>query len=247
MIFEKKTYDIFSSNVIILILIFVLLSLSGTSQTPETIDLDKVPQRKVRKYIEDLSIDKMQDFSLIHPTWHKGIDESAFNVNAITFYLKHKLSDVWQCYIHANPLRIWNRKSVRLGLEISKGSNSVIYANNPVFPEIDTGQVYFLNLKLIQGLLNVPVAFEVINIDKNQYILETSYIENNKTRGKQTIQFFDNGDGRTRIIHKSFFKSESSFRDNILYPHFHKRFIKKFHRNMEHLLTNSKPQNIGKI
>ena len=68
--------------------------------------------------------------------------------------------------------------------------------------------------------------------------MEISYIDNNKSRGKQTIQFFDNGDGCTRIVHLSYFKSESSLRDNLLYPYFHNKFIREFHGNMRKLIKN---------
>jgi hypothetical protein len=224
-----------------IILIFVFTSLPVVSQSFNRIKLEDIPQRKVRKYVISGRIDQMNDFSLIHASWNNGINESDFNVNRRIFYLKNKLSNVWDCYRHADPVETWNRKSVQLGLMISKHSNSVIYAGNYYFPEFDTGQVYFLNLRLLKGLFNVPVAFEIINIDNNRQIFEISYINNNKSQGKQTIQFFDNGDGRTRIVHRSYFKSQSRIRDDLFYPLFHKKFIKEFHRNMRHLVKNSSP------
>jgi hypothetical protein len=133
---------------------------------------------------------------------------------------------------------MWNGPSIQLGLMISKYSKSVKYAKNFSIPEIDTGQVYFLNLRLMKGLFNIPVAFEIINIDRIRHILEISYLDNNKSRGKQTIQFFDNGDGRTRIDHRSYFKSGSWFREDILYPYFHKKFIREYHRNMKLFIKN---------
>jgi hypothetical protein len=88
----------------------------------------------------------------------------------------------------------------------------------------------------MRGLFNLPMAFEIINIDPVERLIEFSYIDGNKARGKQTIQFTDNDDGRIRITHKSFFKSNSPFRDNLLYPYFHRKFIREFHRNMKQLI-----------
>ena len=227
-------------RVIIFLFILLLLYLPAVSQSVETIDLREVPQRKVREYIFLRSFDKLNDFSSIHASWKKNIDEYDFNVTEETFYLREKLPVVWEFYRHANPLMMWNGRSFRFGLLICKCSKSVIYANNSSFPDIDTGQVYFLNLRLIKGLFNVPVAFEIINIDKEKKIMEFSYIDNNKSLGKQTLEFSDDRVGRTRIVHRSYFRSESRLRDDLFYPYFHHKFVEEFHRNMRHFIRNEK-------
>lgn len=226
-------------EVVILFTLFIFLSSSCFSQDERTINLKEVHQKTVRKYITARKIDRMTDFSLIHASWKNGTDESSFNVREKIFFLKYRLSNVWDCYRHVNPAKTWNKQSIRLGLLISKRSNSATYTSNSSFPDLDTGQVYFLKLKLIKGLLNIPVAFEITNIDFDRQLFEFSYIDNNKSRGKQTIQFFENGEGHTRIVHRSYFKSQSQFRDNLLYPYFHKKFIKEFHRNMKQLVRNN--------
>lgn len=213
----------------------------GISQGIKKINLEEIPQRKIRKYIVSRSIDKMDDFSLIHASWTKGIIESNFSIVEKSFFLNSDLSDVWECYRHANSIRMWNGKSVRFGLLISKISNTVSYTSKTLFHEIDTGDVYFLNLKLLKGIFNIQVAFEIIKIDQSKRIMEFSYLDNNKSLGKQSIQFFDNGPGRTRIVHRSYFRSNSQIRDEIFYPYFHKKFIREFHKNMSHLLPKSKP------
>jgi len=233
-------------------LLIILLFLGSTSisviaQAIETIDLKEVPQKKVRKYIESRSIDQMQDFSLIKSSWKKGTNESDFNLREKIFYLKFKLATVWECYRHADPVKTWNGKSIKFALMISKSLNSVTYKNCKFSTEADTGQVYFLDLKVMKGLFNIPVAFEITGIDQDKQIFEFSYIENNKSLGKQTIQFFDNGDGRTRIIHRSYFKSGSNVRDALLYPWFHKKFIKEFHRNMRQFVKHSDSDFTGEI
>lgn len=224
------------------ICLFIFLtfsSLSAVSQSVRIINLEEIPHRKVRKYIVDRSIDKMSDFSTIHASCKKNIDESAFNVTEKTFYLKYKLPIVWECYSQANPVRIWNGRTVGFGLMISKHLKSAAYANSSSFAEIDTGQVFFLNIRFLKGLFNIPVAFEIINIDEKMQIVEFSYIENNKSLGKQIMHFSDDGDGNTRIDHITYFKSSSNLRDGLLYPYFHKKFIREFHNNMRHIISDS--------
>lgn len=224
------------------IIMFILgfSSVSGASQNFQTINLEEIPQIQVRKYIVSRSINQMEDYSSIHASWKKDNDESDFNTVIKTFYLKYPLLNVWEYYTRSNPVRMWNGECVRFGLMISKHSNSVFYKDNSFLPVIDTGQVFFLDLRLMNGLINVPVAFEMINIDQNQKIVEFSYIDDNKSLGKQTIQFLNYGNGRTEIIHTSYFKSGSSFRDKVFYPYFHKRLIKEFHGNMKQLIKLKK-------
>jgi hypothetical protein len=226
--------------IIILLLLFLPLLPPLFAQGTQIIDLNEIHQGKVRKYIISRSIDRMDDFSSIHASWNSTTNESDFKVMVKTFYLKCDLSDVWEFYRHTDPIKMWNGQAVRFGLMICKSSKSVIYADNLNPPEIDTGQVYFLNLRLMKGLINVPVAFEVITIDEKQRIMEFSYIENNIELGKQTIRFFDDGGGYTRIVHRSYFKSGSKLRDNIFYPYFHNLFIEDFHGNMEKTVRKMK-------
>jgi len=237
MILKLRLPDIVSLRVLICLMVSGFIS-QASSQVPQTIKLEEIPQRKVRNYMVSSEIDQMDDFSSIHSSWKSNIDEAEFNINEKTFYLNTRLSAVWDCYRHVNFVRAWNGKSVKFGLLIVKSSNSVVYANSLVLPEADTGQVYFLDLRLMKGLFNIPVAFEITRIDERLKILEFSYIDGNKSEGKQTISFFDNGNGTTRIVHKSYFRSNSSFRDNVLYPFFHKKFIREFHENMKEYLDS---------
>jgi hypothetical protein len=213
--------------------------IKGIGQNTDIIDLEAISQKKIRKFIVARSIDHMPDFSSIHASWNKDIDVTKFNVIEKTFHLKYKLSNVWESYRHTDPIKMWNGQSVRFGLLISKGSNSVKYANDSSTRGIETGQVFFLNLKVIKGLFKIPVAFEIITIDLKGQVVEFSYIDNGKEAGKQTLQFFDDGKDRTIIVHRSYYKGESPFRDDYLYPYFHNRFIKAFHRNMKHLIKDS--------
>ena len=225
-------------KLILLLFMFGMSLQIAVSQDLKRINLNEIPQRKVRNYIITRSIDKMQDYSSIQPSWKKEIDASGFKIIEKTFFLKYGLSSVWEFYRHSRTFKMWNGRSIGFGLLITKCSKNITYAKSISCPEVDTGQVYFLNIKLIKGLFNIPVAFQIINIDQLNKTVEFSYIDNNKSTGKQTIQFFDDGTGRTRIVHKSYFKSNSAFRDDWLYPHFHKKFIREFHRNMNKLINN---------
>lgn len=205
---------------------------TGISQDSGLINLENVHQRKVRKYIMSRNIDKLTDFSSLEPSLKKGTNTAGFNKDEKTFHFRDKISSVWDNYRFSNPVKSWRGRFVRVSLLISKRSNSVYYPDTSAGPTLDTGQVYFLNLRFLEGLFKLPVAFEIINIDPTARIIEYSYIEDNIEKGKQTIQLFDEGEDRTKVIHTSYFKSKYPFRDNVIYPFFHKKIIRDFHKKM---------------
>jgi hypothetical protein len=225
-----------SKVVVALLLASMVFGTEINAQDFSQINLNLIPQKKVRNYILDNEINTFQNFHSIHPSWKEGTDVSTFREHEKIFYVNEKITNVWNCYNAASPLKSWNGHFVRFAMLISKQSNSVMYNNNLSFSEIDTGQVYFLDLRLLSGIFNVPVAFEIITVDSINKIIEFSYIDGNKSQGKQVVQFFDNGDGTTRIVHHSYFKSGSNLRDDI-YPYFHTKIISEFHRNMQRLIT----------
>ena len=228
-IFPAKTIFILA----ILYSITIIISTAGDSQQLSKINFTRINQKKVRDYIKSRSIDRMDDFSSIHSSWKEELKEADFHTDKKTFYLNCSLSDVWEGYRHANLIKSWSSHYVRFGLLIAKHPDSVIYTNTVLYPDLDTGQVFFLNLKILKGLVHVPVAFEIIKIDPVKQMLEFSYLDDNKSRGKQTLQFFNNGEGKTRIVHTTLFRSNSRLRDAILYPYFHHKFIREFHKTMK--------------
>jgi hypothetical protein len=203
----------------------------------DDINLDKIPQRTVRKYIESQLEEGKHDFSELQPSWSSGNDLSSFSKKEMTFYLKGNFADIWKGYVSADPSKSWNGRKISFGLLLLKFPNRIYYDHDPI-TGVDLGQVYFLKLKILQGIYGLPVAFEIINVDEENKIIEFSYLEGNKSIGVQQVKFIDIGDDRTEIIHTSYYKSDSHFRDKWMYPHFHKVIIKDFHRNMRRLLKN---------
>lgn len=203
----------------------------------DDIKLELIHQKKIREYIKLQIENNKHRFCEIHPSWCEGTDLSNYSKNEKTYLLNDELQKVWSGYLSANPSKSWNGRKVSFGLLLKKYPENIFYQNDSI-SGVDTGQVFYLNLRLIDGICNVPVAFEVVKIDNNNKIFEFSYIEGNKSTGMQRLEFFDIGNGITKIIHTSFFKSDSEFRDKWLYPYFHKKIINEFHKNMRTLLNS---------
>lgn len=223
------------------LLCFLLCPLYAFAQTisKQTIDLQQIPHKKVRRYIADKEINKLENYSAIKSSWNDTIDPTGFCTHEKIFYLNDEINHVWECYKVASPAKSWNGRFVKFALLILKPTNSVVYTDCVNFSEIDTGQVYFLDLKLMKGLFNVPVAFEIIRVDADEKIIEFSYIDGNKSQGKQVLHFIDNGNGTTQISHLSYFKSNSGLRDTFFYPYYHTKIIRQFHRNMREMVLSA--------
>ena len=229
---------------IIILIIFSYFHVQSYGQlTLDDIKLDQIKQRKIRVYIKNRIEDNKHLFSEIHPSCNKNKDLMSYSKNEMTFCLNGKIQDIWQGYISANPSKSWNGRKVSFGLLLQKFPESIFYDHDSMMG-VDTGQVYFLNLKILQGMYNLPVAFEIIKVDTVEKVFEFSYIEGNKSSGIQQIKFIDMGGERIKILHTSYFKSDSHFRDKWLYPFFHKKIVNDFHRNMKKLLNLEEAKNM---
>lgn len=202
----------------------------------EDISMGKIPHKKIRQFIEIQIKNGKQQFNDLHSYWSKGDDLAKYSKKEMSFVIKGKLPDVWSSYLTTSPTKSWEGKRISFSLLLQKSPNSIYYFQDSI-SGIDTGQVYFLNLKLMFGVINIPVAFEIITVENESKIIEFGYLEGNKSLGVQRIKFIDSGNENIQIVHTSWFKSNSGFRDKWIYPFFHKRLIKEFHRNMRKLLA----------
>lgn len=220
----------------LLLLLFIGFHfLSFAQPCLDDIDFEQIHQKKVRKYIDHQIRDGKHQFDDIHPSWTDGQDLSSFRKKVMTFFLQGDMQDIWQGYVTANPSISWNGRTVSFGILLKKSPGHVYY-DHDVINGVDTGQVYYLNLNLLLGIFNLPVAFEMITVNPEEKIIEFSYLEGNKSVGVQQVKFIDTGNENVEIIHTSYYKSGSYVRDKWMYPYFHKRIVNDFHRNMRRLL-----------
>ena len=198
------------------------------------INFDLIPYKTVREYIRNQTKQNISSFNEISPSWKSNNDPKNYNKQKKTYLIKDNIANVWNKYMTTSPAESWNGKKVKFGFMYSKKQSIPLY-DSEKFSEIDTGQVIFLNLKLL-GFYNLAMAFEIISVDTYNHTIEFSYIEGNTSQGKQSLQFIDRSDGYTEIVHSSYFRSGSKMRDKFLYPFFHTRTTNEFHRIMKKLI-----------
>ncbi len=210
------------------------------------IDLNRISQKKIRNYIIAQKKNHIDRFSDIEASWSSNSDVSKYHELESDYIIKDSLQKVWKLYKSVSPSVSWNGKIVSFGLLFSKRKNFLMYQNENTYSQLDTGQVFYINLKILKGIYNLAVGLEIIGIDSVQMSIRFSYIKGGKSQGEQTIHFASTEDGYTKIIHRTSFRSDSKFRDKFLYPFFHRKAIDEFHHNIVNsLMADGKLSNEG--
>jgi len=200
------------------------------------VDLNQIKQNKVRNFIVEQQNQQIEYFSDLDVSVHQEDDLSNFMNYEKIFTVKAHSDVVWDMYKYSCQTEVWDLNRVSVGMLFSDKSQAVFYADQDLYG-LEEGQIYYLNLKIINGFYNLPVVFEICKVDYENRLIEFSYLKGGKAQGKQTIQFEDTEDGNTRIIHSSFVKSGSKIRDKYLYPFFHNKIINEFHGNMKKMIA----------
>jgi hypothetical protein len=177
----------------------------------------------------------MINFEDFQPSVTTQTDTSYFDFNVHRFSLPQPLSVAWNAYLTAHPAQIWQGKVVSCGLIFSPVTKRAIFPEDS-YPGLETGQIFFIEMRILCGLVKFPVCFMVTKIDKNKQTITFSYVSSGPSKGSQTIRLIDNGKGGTGIIHSSIHQTENVLRDKTLYPIYHKKAIKEVHRNIRKLL-----------
>jgi hypothetical protein len=199
------------------------------------VELDRISQVKIREYLKSEQEQGVKTFEEIKPSMQCNSDVKGYLVRENVYQVKKGIEEVWSNYVNRSPNKSWNGKKVSFGFLFSKKEDRIIY-NDETLQKIDTGIIVYLNLRLVSGLINVATAFQIINIDNKNKIIEFSYLSGNDSEGKQRLQFYQTRKGYTKILHTSFYKSNTFLKNYLFYPYFHTRVTHEFHRNFKKLI-----------
>lgn len=197
----------------------------------EAVDFNRIRQRAVRQLVIKEKVKSSADFQQIATSCYREEDSSRYQVNLKTYAVNAPISRVWDKYVTITPQKAWNGRSVVFGFLFSKPENRFIYAGNANEP-IREGNIIYVNLKLLRGLKNLGVAFEITRLDEENRTICFCYLKDGVSNGSQEIQFTELANGDTQISHLTHYKSRSAFRDKELYPRFHEKFVGEFHGNI---------------
>ncbi len=197
------------------------------------VDVNRIPQKKVREFVlNQMSTLALSDFNQIQPTLTQPATAVGFHTHRANYKVKSDVSTVWQKYQNASPSESWEGKRFSFGFAFDRNKEELVYREDKSNNGVEPGQMFYVNLRLMGGVYNMAVAFEIITVDTVNRVMEFSYVQGGQSQGLQRIELKEGENGHTAIVHTSFFKSGSKFRDKVLYPYFHKRIINEFHRRM---------------
>jgi len=220
---------------ITLLSLFLFFIITGECQTYlSDVQLDKVEDDAVERYLNHQMENHISTFTELKPSLTPESSTKGYAFNEREYLVKDSLSKVWAHYVNTNPAEAWNAKKFNFALLFSKNHDEIFYPNQQV-GKVEKGQIVYLNLNVLEGIKKLCAAFEIIRVDEKNKIIEFSYLEDNITHGKQQLHFVETPKGYTKIVHCSYFKSKSRFRDHYLYPYFHNRLTNNYHRNMKKL------------
>lgn len=192
--------------------------------------MDRIPYPKVRNYLQKQRQNRIERFEEVRASATGEVDSSEFSLYKKTYLVKEQRNRVWNTYKTVSPTIAWRNRKSSLGLLYSRHTDEVKYATDTC-NGVRAGQVLYVHLRLLRGIYRLATAFEITRVDDG--IIELCYIEDGISKGKQTIEMVETTEGYTRIIHTSMIRSNSRFRDKVLYPYFHNKIINEFHRNMK--------------
>lgn len=198
------------------------------------IDLNRIPHIKVKKFLRDYNINHAQDFTRVNSICYNPDDKSYLTHQEI-FHFPHPVDRVWHAYTTIDPARAWNGAMIHFGLQYFRGDHSILYAGDDATGGLQAGQVLILNLKLAGGAVQLCVGHEIKEVNGTEKYIKICYLENSASQGSQFIRLSTTPQG-TRVVHDTYYKSNSWFRDRILYPGLHTRALKEFHGNVRKYL-----------
>lgn len=204
--------------------------------TLENVDLKKIRQKKVRKMLDHQKMNQIKYFDDLETSVLDTTNLKGFMNFEKVFTFKKSSDLVWDNYRYSSQTDVWDLNKISFAFLFDKNSSSLVYANQDWYG-LKKGQIFYLNLKILNGFYSIPVAFEIVKVDPEQKIIEFSYLKGGKAAGIQMIHIEQDDDGNTQITHKSFVKSSSKIRDKFLYPFFHNKLINEFHSNMRRMIN----------
>jgi hypothetical protein len=202
------------------------------NQVPgEVLDLKRIPQRSVRKLVQKENVKTATDFQYMATSCYQPGDSARYQINLRTLLVKAPIGKVWEKYVSITPKEAWSGRTTNFAFLFSKPENQFFYPGNADEP-LRVGSIIFVNLRLLKGIKNLGVGFEITRLDEVSKTICFCYLKDGASNGSQEIQFTEMANGDTKISHLTHYRSRSVFRDKRLYPFFHDKFVNEFHQNI---------------
>ena len=196
------------------------------------VDLGRIKQKKVKKFINDYGLHTTSDFTTMKPAGYDSSHGVTYNKHHKNFIIRQDIDVVWEAYKTIHPREAWNGEMVSFGVQYCTRRNKMQYFHDE-FGCIEKGQIIILNLRLLWGAINIAVAHQVAEVNEHDRMIKLSYMLGGASEGSQWITMRETKEGFTEVSHDTLYKSNSNFRDKTLYPGLHTKAITEFHLSVK--------------
>ena len=199
------------------------------------IDKKRIPFRKVCDVLDKFKLKHVAD---LYNLKGNGVSEKepGYLLHTETYFVDAPRKTVFNQYLQISPAKAWTNSRMDFALMFDKNSGKIYYQDHDDFPAMEPNVLTILNLHFFNRLLQLSVGHEIELIDHEEYLIKSNYLESSVSRGSQFLRFFEDEPAKTRIVHDTYYKSDSKFRDRYIYPPAHTITIGAFHANMKQLI-----------
>jgi len=206
--------------------------MQNSSSNYAAIDLGKIRQKKVRKFMGNNGLHSTSGFKRMQSAGYCENDGVTYHKHHKTFLIQQRPDLVWDAYMKIHPRDAWTGDMVSFGVQYCTRYNRVQYVHDEC-SGIEEGQIIILNLRLLWGALNIAVAHQIVEVNREEMMFKLCYMVGGASAGSQWISLKPTSDGNTEVHHDTLYKSNSNFRDKNLYPGLHTKAITEFHESVK--------------
>ncbi len=222
-------------NLTITLFLAALFTAVVAQKPADTIDLSRISQKSVRGLVIKEKVKTTRDFQCLNTSCYQEEDSLKFRQHVKSYRIRASLEEVWKKYSSVSPRDAWTGKRVKFGFLFNRFQDAFVYPEEAASP-MTVGSIIYVDLKLLKGIKNLGVAFEVTGMDPEKKIIRFCYLKDGISKGSQEIRFSSEPDGTTLVTHDTHYHSDSRFRDQALYPRFHEQLVGEFHENLRRII-----------
>lgn len=235
---KKRIRNNTKPTILLLFFFFALTAISIAQLPIATVNLKRIHQKKIRQLVKQQYLNGITDFSDLKPSCFNLQDSAQYSYQHSSNVIREVIQKVWSKLKCLKPNDEYSGRMVSFGFLYSKKLNKLLYADDD-YKEIEEGEIYFLNLKLLGGIKNIGVALEVTKVDEVNKTIQLCYLNNGMTEGTQVVKLVGTSDGNTVITQETIYKNKSKFREKTLYPIFHQKAVNELHANIRRLIEGN--------
>lgn len=199
--------------------------------TNTEIDFKRIKHEKVKKLLLDNGLTTLHDLSKLKSFCYDQTDGKHYYKHIKSFLIPADIETTWKAYKSISPQETRNGNMVSFGLMYSRKRHEIMYPGDD-YSGIEPGQIIFLNLNLFGNVLHLAVGHEITGVHEQEKTIRICYLQNGASTGTQLIRLTAASGNTTEVIHETWYRSGSFFRDKVLYPGFHTRGLIEFHENV---------------